>query len=143
MPSVARDGQAVMAGGRRTGTGSFCLAFARRGCLLGACECVLSGKAPRSAVRENPSGRRRGGGGATGQKGCRRRLRGGNGGVGGHLWPARPGCYRAVSCLPGVTDAGRGCVYLSRVSSRDSRPVPGRRLCDGLVPAASLIRVSG
>jgi hypothetical protein len=82
-----------MAAGRRTGTGSFCLAFARRGCLLGACECVLTGKAPRSAVRENPSGRRHGGGGAAGQRGLQAVwatagigvCMAADGGAGGHL----------------------------------------------------------
>src|SRR2546430_17158984 len=47
-------------------------------------------------------------------------------------------------CLPGVTDAGRVAFTCLRVSSRDGRALPrGRRLCDGLVPAASLIRVPG
>ena len=47
----------------------------------------------------------------------------------------RPGCYRAVGCLPGVTDAGRVAFTSLRVSSRDGRALPrGRRLGDGLVP---------
>src|SRR5207253_3103298 len=47
-------------------------------------------------------------------------------------------------CLTGVTDAGRVAFTSLRVSSRDGRALPrGRGLCDGLVPAASLIRVPG
>src|SRR6266516_5031059 len=47
-------------------------------------------------------------------------------------------------CLPGVTDAGRVAFTSLRVSSRDGRALPrGQRLCDGLVPAASLMRVPG
>ena len=45
-------------------------------------------------------------------------------------------------CLPGVTDAERVALTSLRVSSRDGRALPrGRRLGDGLVPAASLTRV--
>jgi len=36
-----------------------------------------------------------------------------------------PGCYRAVGCLPGVTDAGRVAFTCLRVSSRDGRALPG------------------
>jgi hypothetical protein len=57
----------------------------------------------------------------------------------------RPGCYRAVGCLPGVTDAGRVCVYLVEdLFPGRAAPQPrGRSLCDGLGPAASLMRVPG